>query len=78
MIIQTHAETPEGGTPIAGADPVYLADPLLDASVRMLVELSALGGRARWSDPVADGFARISLGIEDTDDLISDFEQALS
>ena len=26
---------------------------------------------------VSDGFARISLGIEDTDDLIADFEQAL-
>ncbi|BBY90918.1 cystathionine gamma-lyase [Mycobacterium gallinarum] len=61
-------------------------------AVHSLVERSALvvsstsfGGihtsldrRARWSDPVADGFARISLGIEDTDDLISDFEQALS
>jgi cystathionine gamma-lyase len=61
-------------------------------AVHALVERSALvvsstsfGGihtsldrRARWSDPVADGFARISLGIEDTDDLISDFEQALS
>ena len=41
MTIQTRTETPEGGTPIAGADPVYLADPLLDATVRMLVELSA-------------------------------------
>lgn len=35
------AQTPEGGTPLAGADPVYLADPVLDATVRMLVELSA-------------------------------------
>ncbi|HEX4587587.1 MAG TPA: cystathionine gamma-lyase [Mycobacterium sp.] len=33
--------------------------------------------RARWGDVVSDGFARISLGIEDTDDLIADFEQAL-
>lgn len=41
MTIQTGAETPEGGTPIVGADPIYLADPLLDATVRMLVELSA-------------------------------------
>jgi cystathionine gamma-lyase len=60
-------------------------------AVHALVERSALvvsstsfGGihtsvdrRARWSDPVGDGFARISLGIEDTDDLISDIEQAL-
>ena len=35
------AQTPEGGTPLAGPDPVYLADPVLDATVRMLVELSA-------------------------------------
>ena len=61
------------------------------AAVHALVERSALaisstsfGGihtsvdrRARWGDAVSDGFARISLGIEDTDDLIADFEQAL-
>ncbi|HEX3546299.1 MAG TPA: cystathionine gamma-lyase [Mycobacterium sp.] len=61
------------------------------AAVHLLVERSALliastsfGGihtsvdrRARWGDPVSDGFARISFGIEDTDDLIADFEQAL-
>lgn len=34
-------QTPEGGTPIAGPDPVYLENPVLDATVRMLVELSA-------------------------------------
>jgi cystathionine gamma-lyase len=34
--------------------------------------------RARWGDPVGDGFARISLGIEDTDDLIADIEQVLA
>jgi hypothetical protein len=34
-------QTPEGGTPLAGTDPVYLRDPVLDASVRMLVELAA-------------------------------------
>ena len=34
-------QTPEGGTPIAAADPVYLADPVLDATVRMVVELAA-------------------------------------
>jgi cystathionine gamma-lyase len=62
------------------------------AAVQALVQRSALaisstsfGGihtsvdrRARWGDPVSDGFARISLGIEDTDDLIADFEEALS
>ncbi len=50
----------------------------------LLVSSTSFGGihtsldrRARWGDSVSDGFARISLGIEDTDDLISDFEQAL-
>ena len=61
------------------------------AAVHALVERSALliastsfGGihtsvdrRARWGDDVSDGFARVSLGIEDTDDLIADIEQAL-
>ncbi|MBO0677269.1 cystathionine gamma-lyase [Mycolicibacterium sp. S2-37] len=67
---------------------VELADA---AAVHALVERSALlvaatsfGGihtsvdrRARWGDPVPDGFARISLGIEDTDDLIADLGAAL-
>ena len=62
------------------------------AAVHALVENSALliastsfGGihtsvdrRARWGDPVPSGFARISAGIEDTDDLLRDVEQALS
>jgi cystathionine gamma-lyase len=62
------------------------------AAVHALVERSALliastsfGGihssvdrRARWGDPVSAGFARVSLGIEDTDDLVADVEQALS
>jgi cystathionine gamma-lyase len=50
----------------------------------LLIASTSFGGihtsvdrRARWGDPVSDGFARISLGIEDTDDLIADFEQAL-
>jgi cystathionine gamma-lyase len=38
---------------------------------------SSVDRRARWGDPVSDGFARISAGIEDTDDLIADLEQAL-
>ncbi|KHO25959.1 cystathionine gamma-lyase [Mycolicibacterium setense] len=65
---------------------------LADATaVHALVERSALliastsfGGihtsvdrRARWGDPVPAGFARISAGIEDTEDLIVDIEQAL-
>ncbi|MGV9797029.1 cystathionine gamma-lyase [Mycobacterium sp. NPDC003449] len=62
------------------------------AAVHALVQRSALliastsfGGihtsvdrRARWGDPVPAGFARISAGIEDTDDLLADVEQALS
>lgn len=51
----------------------------------LLIAATSFGGlhtsvdrRARWGDPVADGFARISLGIEDTDDLVADIERALS
>lgn len=68
---------------------VELADA---AAVHRLVERSELltaatsfGGlhtsvdrRARWGDRVPDGFARIALGIEDTDDLLADIEQALA
>ncbi|HEX5144400.1 MAG TPA: cystathionine gamma-lyase [Mycobacterium sp.] len=57
----------------------------LVARSELLVASTSFGGihtsvdrRARWGDAVSPGFARISLGIEDTDDLIADFEQALS
>jgi cystathionine gamma-lyase len=50
----------------------------------LLIASTSFGGlhtsvdrRARWGDRVADGFARISLGIEDTDDLLADIEHAL-
>ncbi|MFD3813370.1 cystathionine gamma-lyase [Rhodococcus sp. NPDC058639] len=33
--------------------------------------------RARWGDPVADGFVRLSCGIEDTADLLGDLHAAL-
>ena len=33
--------------------------------------------RARWGDDVPGGFARISAGIEDTDDLVADVRRAL-
>ena len=33
--------------------------------------------RARWGDAVPAGFARISAGIEDTDDLVADVLGAL-
>ncbi|MEN4396400.1 cystathionine gamma-lyase [Mycolicibacterium senegalense] len=68
---------------------IELAD---EAAVHALVARSALliastsfGGihtsvdrRARWGDPVPAGFARISAGIEDTEDLLADVEQALA
>ncbi|MGP4053561.1 cystathionine gamma-lyase [Mycobacterium sp. 4D054] len=50
----------------------------------LLVASTSFGGihtsvdrRARWGDPVSGGFARISLGIEDTDDIVDDVRQAL-
>jgi cystathionine gamma-lyase len=56
---------------------------LVDRSA-LLIASTSFGGihtsvdrRARWGDPVSEGFARISLGIEDTDDLICDIEGAL-
>jgi len=39
--VSDRAQTPEGGTPIVGDDPVYLNDPIQDATVRMLLELAA-------------------------------------
>jgi cystathionine gamma-lyase len=51
----------------------------------LLIASTSFGGihtsvdrRARWGDPVSNGFARVSLGIEDTADLLSDVERALS
>lgn len=51
----------------------------------LLISSTSFGGihssvdrRARWGDPVGEGFARISAGIEDTDDLVADLEQALA
>ncbi|ORB32478.1 cystathionine gamma-lyase [Mycolicibacterium parafortuitum] len=56
----------------------------LVARSELLVASTSFGGihtsvdrRARWGDRVADGFARISLGIEDTDDLVKDLQRAL-
>lgn len=40
-IRNTPEQTPEGGAPLAGTDPTYVQDPVLDATVRMLVELAA-------------------------------------
>lgn len=65
---------------LAGAEAVAQ---LVERS-ELLVAATSFGGihtsvdrRARWGDAVPAGFARISLGIEDTDDLLADFEQAL-
>lgn len=51
----------------------------------MLISSTSFGGihssvdrRARWGDPVSDGFARISAGIEDTEDLVADISAALA
>lgn len=50
----------------------------------LLVAATSFGGihtsvdrRARWGDDVPGGFARISAGIEDTDDLVADVMRAL-
>ena len=57
----------------------------LAARSALLVSATSFGGihssidrRARWGDPVSAGFARLSLGIEDTDDLVADIDQALA
>lgn len=58
-------------TLVAGSD-------LLIASTSFGGIHSSVDRRARWGDPVNEGFARISVGIEDTDDLIADVARALS
>jgi cystathionine gamma-lyase len=54
-------------------------------SSELLIASTSFGGihtsvdrRARWDDNVPDGFARIALGIEDTDDLLADVEHVLA
>lgn len=65
---------------LADADAVHR---LVERSA-LLVAATSFGGihtcvdrRARWGDAVPEGFARISLGIEDTDDIVADIERAL-
>jgi cystathionine gamma-lyase len=65
---------------LAGADAVHA----LVHSSELLVAATSFGGihtsvdrRARWGDAVPEGFARISAGIEDTDDLVADVVAAL-
>lgn len=62
----------------------FAAVQALVANSELLIASTSFGGlhtsvdrRARWGDAVGDGFARISLGIEDTDDLVADIERAL-
>jgi cystathionine gamma-lyase len=50
---------------------------LLTASTSFGSIHTLLDRRARWGDPVPDGFARISVGIEDTDDLVADIQRSL-
>jgi cystathionine gamma-lyase len=57
---------------------------LIDRS-ELLIASTSFGGihtsvdrRARWGDDVSDGFARIALGIENTEDLLADIGHALS
>jgi cystathionine gamma-lyase len=65
---------------LAGADAVHE----LVRQSELLVAATSFGGlhtsvdrRARWGDAVPAGFARISAGIEDTDDLVADILAAL-
>ena len=65
---------------LAGADAVHA----LVRHSELLVAATSFGGihtsvdrRARWGDAVPAGFARISAGIEDTDDLLADVVAAL-
>jgi len=65
---------------LADADAVHS----LVQNSNLLVSSTSFGGihssvdrRARWGDQVSDGFARVSAGIEDTEDLVADIEQAL-
>ena len=50
----------------------------------LVIESTSFGGvhttaerRARWGDPVAPGFIRLSAGVEDTEDLLEDIGAAL-
>lgn len=66
---------------LASADAVHAlvrASELLAASTSFGGVHTSVDRRARWGDAVPEGFARISLGIEDTDDLLADIETALA
>ena len=65
---------------LSGAEAVHA----LVRHSELLVAATSFGGlhtsvdrRARWGDAVPEGFARISAGIEDTEDLVADVLNAL-
>ena len=73
-----------GGLVAIELDDAAAVQALIDRS-DLLLSSTSFGGihssvdrRARWGDAVSDGFARVSLGIEDADDLVADVERALS
>jgi len=61
------------------------AEGFLDAA-ELVIDATSFGGvfttaerRARWaSDDVPEGFIRLSVGCEDTSDLVADIESALA
>lgn len=72
-----------GGVVAVELDDARAVHALVERSA-LLVASTSFGGihtsvdrRARWGDAVPDGFARISLGIEDTDDILADLAAAL-
>lgn len=84
----SHAVAAQQMRRFGGLVSVELADAeAVHALVRrsdLLVAATSFGGihtsvdrRARWGDPVAPGFARLSMGIEDTDDVVADIDRAL-
>jgi cystathionine gamma-lyase len=84
----SHAVASDQMRRFGGLVSVELADAeAVHALVRrsdLLVAATSFGGfhtcvdrRARWGDEVPSGFARISAGIEDTDDLVADIRRAL-
>ncbi|WP_086825472.1 cystathionine gamma-lyase [Allokutzneria sp. NRRL B-24872] len=55
------------------------------AAARLVTAATSFGGlhttgdrRAQWGDPVPEGLVRLSVGVEDTDDLLADVIQALN
>jgi cystathionine gamma-lyase len=54
------------------------------AACELVAEATSFGGahssaerRARWGDAVPEGFVRLSVGLEDADELLADVDAAL-